>query len=91
MLNSDIEADVICKFTRDEGLIPLKVRFPDDEGVEQEYKILGYKETGAATRINGVILGPRSFLCKINVYNREVVINLIYFQQEEKWVVRRSN
>lgn len=89
MLAGDREADIFCQFTKEGKIIPVRIRFADDSGEQQEYKILGYRETSplGITSINNV----RSFDCKIESYGQSRVINVIYFKSEDKWCVRSVN
>lgn len=41
----DIKVDIIAAFSTEGEIIPLKIRFPDDNGEIKTYKIVGYRET----------------------------------------------
>lgn len=47
--HEDTPIDVICQFTKDGIIIPLKIRMPDDEGELQVYKVKTYKEIPVIT------------------------------------------
>lgn len=86
---NDIPADVICQFTRDGRVIPLKIRFADDNEEFQEYKILGYRET--TEHGSGNFKPYLSFDCKIAVYGSSKVIHIFYLPAESLWAVRPCN
>lgn len=37
--------DLICQHCSDGTIIPIRLRFPDEDGVLQEYTVKGYKDT----------------------------------------------
>lgn len=44
LIPGDKPLDVICQFTRHGEIIPIKFRMEDDEGILQEYKVIGYRQ-----------------------------------------------
>lgn len=79
-----IKIDIICQFTRDGQIIPLKIRIPDDDGEFKEYKVLGYKEHSDSDL--GATFSTASFDCKIAVYNQIKIVHLFYNFHEKTWL-----
>ena len=55
----DKRIDLICQHTMEGKIIPLKLRFQDEDGELQEYSVKGYRDTSE--------FGITSFECKIIV------------------------
>lgn len=81
----DVAIDVICQFTRDGNIIPMKIRMQDDEGELQEYRIKAYKEVEV---LSGVLSGDAAFECKIEVYGSVRIIKILYSAYSRKWAYR---
>ncbi len=86
----DNRIDVICQFTRNAEIIPIKIRITDEDGVRQEYSIQAYKDTTPGqtnVQPNGVKVSPdnKIFLCKINTFNSSRQIKLFYNSHEHLW------
>lgn len=90
----DIPIDVYCHFTKDGGIIPLKIKMPDDEGELQVYKVKAYKEvpfitdskTGIGMRTG---MGNAAFECKIEIYGRIKIIKIFYIALDRAWKYRQ--
>lgn len=75
--------DVICQHSADGTIIPLRVRFVDENGERQVFSIKGYRDLshrGTRTMPDGVYVSDKTliFECKIIVHNQERIINLYY-------------
>ncbi|MCR5108972.1 MAG: hypothetical protein K6B28_12520 [Lachnospiraceae bacterium] len=82
--------DVICQHTTEGYLIPIKLRFRDDEGEYQSYRIKSYKDLyhkGQFTLPNGII-ATNSILpyeCRIDIFGRERSILIYYNCDDNIW------
>lgn len=75
--------DVICQHSADGTIIPLRVRFSDENGERQTFNIEGYRDLshqGTRTMPDGVYVSNNTliFECKIIVHNQTRIINLYY-------------
>ncbi|MCR5733234.1 MAG: hypothetical protein K6G22_01385 [Lachnospiraceae bacterium] len=82
--------DVICQHTKDGDLIPIKMRFQDDEGEYQTYKIKAYKDLyhkGNFTMPNGITASATilPYECKIDVFGKEQRIIIYYNCSDNIW------
>ena len=75
------EVDVICQFTSEGGIIPIRIRVADEDGQYQTFNIKGYKE-------NGHLQGIRSYLCKIQVLGTTRYVTLILSVADFTWHMR---
>lgn len=82
----DVAIDVICQFTRDGNIIPMKIRMPDDEGELQEYRIKEYREVEILAGVSSG--GDAAFECKIEVYRRVRIIKILYSAYSRQWAYR---
>ena len=87
-----IQADVIAQHTMDKKMIPLKIRIQDEDGEYQTFSVRGYKNLNAIGRVilpNEVPVTShmRYFQCKINVFNKEKIIDLTYNFNDQSWFV----
>lgn len=83
----DIKVDIIAAFSAEGEIIPLKIRFPDDNGEIETYKIVGYRET---TEIGSKGFQPvLNFDIKIIDYGIEKKLHLVFFQHERIWIIRK--
>lgn len=86
-------ADVICQHTRDQNIIPIKIRIQDEDKVYQEYKIREYKCTkpgmGVYQMPNEVFATATRwcFECKIEVFGTLRRIYLFYDKEQNIWTV----
>lgn len=71
--------DVICQFSSNGTIIPLKLRFPDEDGEMNEYKVLSYRQHKST--LNHIT----SFDCKINSYNKATIVTIYFSSYEKKW------
>ena len=88
----DMFVDVICQYTKDGRLIPLRVRMQDEDGMYQTFTIKGYKELSHAGEYKtpyGTISHTLNwhFLCQIQVFNRLVTIELFFNGSDHLWRV----
>ena len=84
--------EVICLFKAGGGIVPIKVKFEDEEQQVHVFKILRYKQPAthvsdepgyySPSRLTPHIL---DFECYINVFNAEKRIILRYFPAHQKW------
>ena len=68
--------DVICMIGGDGSVIPIKIRFIDEEGEVQVHRIKKYKDIshrGTFTNSNGVFITNEMlvFMCKISCFGQE--------------------
>lgn len=86
LIIGDKPVDMICQFTRDCEIIPIKFRLEGKDGELQEYKILGYRQadTGLGQKNNSI----RAFDCAVMVYGQKKVIRLNYIENEFQWFFR---
>ncbi len=84
------KVDVICEFSRDGTIIPIKIRTADEDGEYQTYVIKGYRNlTGQGTRTlpDGVYVSNDTiaFECNITVFGRKKLIRLYFDAVEHLW------
>ncbi len=82
--------DVICQHTKDGDLIPIKMRFQDEAGEYQTYKIKAYKDLyhrGNFTLPSGIIASATilPYECRIDVFGREQTIMIYYNCSDNIW------
>ena len=85
--------DVICQHTRDNKIIPMRIRIQDEDGEFHIYNIKSYKDTSPSATYempNHVFVtkGIWTFECKIVVFNQIKRITLLYDPRNNKWEVR---
>lgn len=84
--------DVICQHTKDQRIIPLRIRLNDEDGMVQTYNIKSYKDVtvhGSYEMPNG-IRGTNdiwSFECKILVMDVLRRIKLHYHAKDNIWTI----
>ncbi len=71
--------DVICQFSSSGTIIPLKLRFTDEDGETNEYKVLSYRQKKST--LNQVV----AFDCKVNYYNQVKIVSIYFCCYEKKW------
>lgn len=83
--------DVICQFTKDGKIMPLKFRVRD--GGYREYKIISYKERFKHLEyrqefmMDYQLVSEIDYTCKVMEDEEEREIYLRYYIQDMKWVV----
>lgn len=88
LIPGDKSLDVICQFTRHGEIIPIKFRMEDDEGILQEYKVIGYRQVLEDwKRKNAAVL---SYECKIIDHNQIKVVKIQYIKSENLWFHRTA-
>lgn len=91
----DERIDVICQFTRDASIIPIKIRFKDMDGVYQEYVIKAYKELPHPDHVtlpNSVYVKShiRPFKLRIESFGKYVDLNVYYNSKESLWKISKN-
>ncbi len=82
--------DVICQYTKDGKIIPLRVRLQDEDGLYQTFTIKKYKELSHAGEYK-TPYGTTShtsnwnFLCQVQVLNRLLTIELFFNGRDNLW------
>lgn len=84
------KVDVICQHSRDGTMIPIKVRFVDEDGEYQTYRIKGYRDLshqGTREMPDGVFVSNRTFIyeCSIMAFGRKRMIRLYYEPSGTVW------
>ncbi|SDB26304.1 hypothetical protein [Butyrivibrio sp. INlla16] len=85
------EVDVISEHKADGSIIPLRLRFMNDDGEYETYTIKAYRESekkGTHTTEDGIFVGDYTFVfeCLIVVMNMKRVIRLYYDPKSNtKW------
>ena len=82
--------DLICQHSADGTIIPLRVRFNDEDGESQTFNIKDYEDLshqGTRTMPDGVFVTNNTivFQCKIIVFNAVRVINLYLDKDDMIW------
>ncbi len=86
--------EVICQHKADGSILPIKIRFADEDGEYQQYRILSFRECSpgeAAFTLPNAISATRTlrrFDCRIHVFGREKSIVLLYNTTSGKWDLR---
>ncbi len=88
------KADVICQHTAEGEIIPIKIRFADEDGLFHTYMIRGYRiisKNGEKLLPNEVVTKNHiwTFECKIAVFEKEVMIRLFYNAFENSWKIMK--
>lgn len=86
--------EVICQHKTDGAILPIKIKFADEDGEYQVYRIVSYRECTpgeasftlpsavSATRV------LRRFDCKIHVFGKEKCVSLLYNVTTGRWDLR---
>ena len=86
-----MEVDVIAQYNRDGSIIPMRVRFEDEDGLTQTYTIHGYREVPHSTEklADGTFVteGTMVWECRIVVLGVEKVVRL-YWSPGRVWRMR---
>lgn len=95
MANDLQPVDVICQHSADGTLIPMRVRFKDEDGMYQTFEIKGYREipiNGAKTTSDGVYVTEKTYVfeCKIYPFGQERRIRLYYEPSGIVWKIKQS-
>ncbi len=88
--------DVILQHNIDGTIIPYRLRFTSEEGERQEYTIKGYNDltgTQEGTTPDGVFIGFKDyyFRCKLQVNNKERIVNLYCKPDRSSWFMTVIN
>ena len=84
--------DVICQYTTEGDIIPLRIRLKDEDGVYQTFVIKSYKDLSTPTEF----LSPYgtkvhclnwNFECKVQVLNMTHTINLFFNTKDCLWKI----
>ena len=92
----DLAVEVICQHGIDGTIMPIKIRFQDEYGEWQSFKIMAYRENGMgeeSSQVPGSIPATatlRRFDCKIQVFETEKSIALYYNTNQGIWRLRYS-
>lgn len=84
--------DVICQYTTDGTIIPLKIRIKDEDGMYQVFAIKSYKELSHAGEYTSPY-GTKthslnwSFLCQIQVVNKLLNVELFFNGTDHLWKI----
>ena len=86
--------EVICQHGIDGAIMPIKIRFQDENGEWQSYKIMAYRERRkgeVGTNVPGSIPATatlRRFDCKVQVFGAEKDLVLYYNMNQGTWRLR---
>lgn len=86
--------DVICQHTKEGGIIPMRIRLNDEDGMVQTYNIKSYKDTsshGSYCMPNGMWGSTYiwTFECKILVMDVLRPIKLFYHAGDGVWTIQK--
>lgn len=86
------QAEVICQYTKDACIIPLKIRLQDEDGELQTYSVRGYRTLNATGKVilpNEVTVSShiRYFECKLSILGIERIVRLTYHMVDNLWYV----
>lgn len=84
--------DVICMMGGDGTVIPIRIRFADEDGAVHVYAINEYRDLshrGTFTNPDGIFITNEMlvFLCKINTFGQDKRIMLYYDASKSKWMM----
>ena len=84
------DVDVICSFSHDGVITPLRIRMTDEDGQRQAFNIKEYRDLsglGARTMPDGVYVANNTlvFECKICVFRHLRLIRLYYNPPKMIW------
>lgn len=89
--------EVICQHKTDGTILPIKIKFADEDGEYQQYRIVSFRECtpgeASFTMPNAVSATRilRRFDCKIHVFSKEKSVVLLYNTTTGKWDLRYEN
>lgn len=88
----DIYTDVICQMNKEGKVIPLRIRFQDEDGQYQTYMIKSYMQInqGSNVTVSDDVVLPmqhKLFDCKIAVWGQLRTIRLFYNCTDSKWKI----
>ena len=83
--------EVICQHKFNGMIIPIKIRFTDDDGEYHDYMIKGYRDrttysknqSGHLHAVNDIW----TFECKIQVFGDMRIISLLYNARINSWIL----
>lgn len=84
------DVEVICHYSTEGKITPLRVKLVDEDGQRQAFVIKEYRDLsgqGARTMPDGVYVADNTFVyeCKISVFNRMRMIRLYYNPRNMVW------
>lgn len=91
VINKNQFVDVICQHKTDGTIIPIRIRIKDEDGIFQEFNIIGYKDlthVGSYAMPNSVSVISNHlhvFECKITVFNQQRILKLFYNAYDCRW------
>jgi len=82
MAYENLKIDLICQHCTDGSIRPIRFRVQDEEGIQREFNIKGYRETSEA----GII----SFDCNVVVNNiaKRVTIYTSHIANDGIWYIK---
>lgn len=86
-------AEVICQHTKEHKIIPLRVRFENEDKMIETYNILSFKDMNKYGS-DGLPLSNHvwEYICKLDAGNGRIgYISLRYFAHEGYWAVENTN
>ncbi|MBO6215435.1 MAG: hypothetical protein J6N76_07855 [Lachnospiraceae bacterium] len=88
--NKNSVIDVICQHSYNGDIIPLRIRFHDNEGELQSYTIKSYRDLsggGCRTLEDGRYITNhiRVFECRISVFGKTELTRLYYDMDNNHW------
>lgn len=85
------DIDVICQHNSDGSIIPLRIRFCDEDSIIKTYAIQSYKAEQSTTTLlpNGVYVTKhiKRFTCRLEVFGMKKEITLLYNTNLLKWTM----
>ena len=89
-MNKRYPVDVICQYSRDGTIIPIRIRLDDEDGIQRSYKVCGYRELSdnrTYETIDGVYVTNDTifFECKLDVLGKDIITRLYYCKHERNW------
>ncbi len=82
--------DVICQYSKDGKIIPLRLRLTDEDGERQAFTIKQYRdltphEAGTVSDYVTYRNNNRTFECKIQVFGNLKTVKLFFNSNEHRW------
>ena len=86
--------DVICQYTKDGKIIPMRLRLQDADGIYHEFNVRGYRELtypGKYKSPYGTITHSHTwtFECKIQILDQIKYIELMFNAEHNLWRVAK--
>ena len=88
--------DVICQYTKEGNIIPMRLRVQDEDGLFKTYSVKSYREKTQAengkTPYGTIKHGQNwSFECTIQVVNKILTVELFFNGKDNLWKVISVN